>query len=491
MAESTIQPKDGPQNSPDGLGFKTKPKGVVRVNKKAVAFAGFMLVLVLMAIMVGVVTRKPSTGMKSADDNPDNTNSKLAPALQAGEQIARDIPDGNLPQRKAQDDKARLAVLTPGANPAPGVLETGNAGTDGLSPAQVPPLASAAPGTPGGPSLAGNGAPNLGNQQRVNGGPAPIDPAVEKARRLREEREARLKQAMEAGTTAQSSGAGAGGFQFTNGAAPGAPGGLAGGTALQQLQALAAQGQGQRAPGLMPASMPGREEDDQNKQQRKEDFVRSMESVPDRNFVNSTRKAGLSKYEVKAGWVIPATMEHGINSDLPGKITARVTQNVWDTATGRFLMVPQGAQLMGTYDSQVAYGQNGLLVVWRRIIYPDGSSIDLEGMGGVDESGYSGFRDQINNHYGRIFGFGLLTSLFSAAFQITQNNNNQQIGQAPTPAQTAGTAVAQQMSQLGIEIARKNLRVQPTIEIRPGYQFNVRVDKDLVFPRPYVYGNAQ
>ena len=137
MAESTIQPKDGPQNSPDGLGFKTKPKGVVRVNKKAVAFAGFMLVLVLMAIMVGVVTRKPSTGMKSADDNPDNTNSKLAPALQAGEQIARDIPDGNLPQRKAQDDKARLAVLTPGANPAPGVLETGNAGTDGLSPAQV------------------------------------------------------------------------------------------------------------------------------------------------------------------------------------------------------------------------------------------------------------------------------------------------------------------------------------------------------------------
>lgn len=241
----------------------------------------------------------------------------------------------------------------------------------------------------------------------------------------------------------------------------------------------------------MAPSMTSREEDDQNKQQRKEDFVRNMESVPDRNFVNSTRKAGLSKYEVKAGWVIPATMEHGINSDLPGKITARVTQNVWDTATGRFLMVPQGAQLMGTYDSQVAYGQNGLLVVWRRIIFPDGSSIDLEGMGGVDESGYSGFRDQINNHYARIFGFGLLTSLFSAAFQITQNNNNQQLGQAPTPSQTAGTAVAQQMSQLGIEIARKNLRVQPTIEIRPGYQFNVRVDKDLVFPRPYAYGNAQ
>mgnify|MGYP000846149794 CR=1 FL=1 len=480
MTESIIQSKDGPKNSPDGLGFKTNPWGVVRVNRKAVAFAGFMLVMVFMAIMAGVVTRKSSTGIKSADDNPENTNSKLAPALQAGEQISRDIPDGNLPERKAQVDKARLSLKNPGS----GVLDTPNAGTD-LTPAQVPPLVGAAPGTPGGPSLPGNGAPNLGNQQRANGGPVPVDPAVEKARRLREEHEARLKQAMEAGTTAQSSGAGA--SQFTSGAAPGA---LAGGTALQQLQALAAQGQ-RPGPGLMAPSMTSREEDDQNKQQRKEDFVRNMESVPDRNFVNSTRKAGLSKYEVKAGWVIPATMEHGINSDLPGKITARVTQNVWDTATGRFLMVPQGAQLMGTYDSQVAYGQNGLLVVWRRIIFPDGSSIDLEGMGGVDESGYSGFRDQINNHYARIFGFGLLTSLFSAAFQVTQNNNNQQLGQAPTPSQTAGTAVAQQMSQLGIEIARKNLRVQPTIEIRPGYQFNVRVDKDLVFPRPYAYGNAQ
>lgn len=479
MAESNIQPKDGPQNSPDGLGFKTsfkiKPTGVVRVNKKAVAFAGFMLLLVLMAIMIGAFTRKPSIGMKSADDL-ENVDSRLAPALEAGEQIARDIPDGNLPQRRAQDDKARLAVLTPGAAPAAGVLETANADTDGLNQAQVPPLVGAAHGTPGGPSLAGNG-------------PAPIDPAVEKARRLREEHEARLKQAMEAGTTAQSSGAGADGFHFAGSATPGAPATLAGGTALQQLQAFA-QGQGLHPPGIMPASIPVREEDDQNKQQRKEAFIRSMESVPDRNFVNSTRKAGLSKYEIKAGWVIPATMEHGINSDLPGIITARVTQNVWDTATGRFLMVPQGAQLVGTYDSQVAYGQNSLLVVWRRIIFPDGSSVDLEGMGGVDESGYSGFRDKINNHYGRIFGFGLLTSLFSAAFQISQNNN-QQIGQAPTPAQTAGTAVAQQMSQLGIEIARKNLKVQPTIEIRPGYQFNVRVDKDLVFSRPYVYGNTQ
>ena len=158
MAESTIQSKDGPQNSPDGLGFKTKPWGVVRVNRKAVAFAGFMLVMVFMAIMAGVVTRKSSTGIKSADDNPENTNSKLAPALQAGEQIARDIPDGDLPERKAQVDKARLALRNPGS----GVLDTPNGGTD-LTPAQVHPLVGAAPGSSGGPTLPANGDPNLGN----------------------------------------------------------------------------------------------------------------------------------------------------------------------------------------------------------------------------------------------------------------------------------------------------------------------------------------
>jgi type IV secretory pathway VirB10-like protein len=450
--------KDGPQDSPDGLGFKTKPKGVVRVNKKAIGIGMFALTAVLLAIMVGVVTRKPAATIKQDGE----TTARLEPALAAGEKILRDIPDGNLPERKAKD-----AAL----GGAPGVIDTPNAGDGNLTPAAVPPLAGA--------PLPGAAAP---------GGPPQVDPAVERARRLAEEREARLKQAIEAGTTPQGQGGAGGGFQFAN--AGGAPGAQP--TALQQLQAMAAAQArpGGGAPALVPPGLPGREEDDQNKQARKEQFLRDMEATPDRNFVKNTRTAALSKYEVKAGWNIPATLQHGINSDLPGKITALVSQNVFDTASGRHLMIPQGATLVGTYDSHVAYGQNRLLVVWRRIIYPDGSSIDLEGMGGVDESGYSGFRDQVNNHYGRIIGFGLLTSLFSAAFQISQNEKQTVTG-TPTPSQTAGTAVAQQLSQLGIEIARKNLRVQPTIEIRPGYQFNVRVEKDLVFPRPYAYGNAQ
>lgn len=462
MSEVTIK-DDGPQKSPDGLGFKTKPNKVVRVSKKAAAIGGFIFVLALMAIVMGIATRKPNS---AAAASGDNTNTKLSPALQAGENIARDIPDGNLPVLQSKENKdVALAPASPDAAPA-----TPQGTEPNLNDGRLPPR----PGNTAQPTMPAQNA---------------IDPDEERVRRLREERENNLKKAMEAGTPAQAggNGTGLGGFN------PAAATGIAPGTALQTLQAMAGQGGAAAGRVPMPAAaggFGGQREEDQNMQAQKQQFVRDMEAIPDRNYVPSTRKAQTTPYEVKAGWIIPATMEHGINSDLPGKITARVTQNVYDTASGRFLLIPQGAQLMGAYDSQVAYGQNGLLVSWRRIIFPDGSSVDLEGMGGTDASGYAGFRDKINNHYGRIIGFGLMTSLFSAAFQISQNDRNYG-NQQLTASQTAGAAVAQQMSQLGIEIARKNLRVQPTIEIRPGYQFNVRVDKDLLFSRPYSYGNAR
>lgn len=471
MSEVTIK-DDGPQKSPDGLGFKTKPNKVVRVSKKAAAIGGFILVLALMAIVMGIATRKPNS---AAAVSGDNTNTKLSPAFQAGENISRDIPDGNLPVLQSKENKDVALALAPAIPAAvPGAAPANPQGTvPNLNDGRLPPR----PGNTAQPTMPAQGG---------------IDPEEERVRRLREERENNLKKAMEAGTPAQAGGNGTGLGGFNPAAATGIPPG----TALQTLQAMAGQGGAAAGRVPMPAAaggFGGQREEDQNMQAQKQQFVRDMEAIPDRNYVPSTRKAQTTPYEVKAGWIIPATMEHGINSDLPGKITARVTQNVYDTASGRFLLIPQGAQLMGAYDSQVAYGQNGLLVSWRRIIFPDGSSVDLEGMGGTDASGYAGFRDKINNHYGRIIGFGLMTSLFSAAFQISQNerNNGTNGYQQPTASQTAGAAVAQQMSQLGIEIARKNLRVQPTIEIRPGYQFNVRVDKDLLFSRPYSYGNAR
>lgn len=443
---------NSPQKSPDGLGFKTKPKNIIRINKKMVAFAGFLIILALTAILISVAGRRAATDIDTGNGHSNNT---LTPAVQAGEQIFQNIPDGDLPARKTQEENTQFVKGFPG-------LEEPNARNGA-----IPPLVER--------SSSNHNSATLRMDSQLSGTQDYSMPTSGKAQHLREEREARLQQALEAGTAVSSS---------VDGSSSPAPSGLAAvsgqeGT-IQQLQALV-----QRSSG-----MTNLHQDDGNKQQRKEQFVRDMEAVPERHFVNSTRKAGLSKYEVKAGWIIPATMEHGINSDLPGKITARVSQNVWDSATGHFLMIPQGAQLIGTYDNQVAYGQNRLLVVWRRIIYPDGSSIDLEGMGGVDESGYSGYHDQVNNHYGRIFGFGVLTSLLSTAFQLTQNNK-QVAGGEPTQSQIAGTTVSQQLTKLGIELTRKNLQIQPTIEIRPGYQFNVRVDKDLIFSRPYVFGNAQ
>jgi type IV secretion system protein VirB10 len=177
-------------------------------------------------------------------------------------------------------------------------------------------------------------------------------------------------------------------------------------------------------------------------------------------------------------------MEQGLNSDLPGELKALVTSNIFDTATGRYLLVPQGSRLVGIYDSHVGYGQDGVQVVWNRIIFPDASSIDLGGMSGQDAQGYSGFRHTVDHHYKRLIGFAVLTSLFSAGFELSQNRN-QSVLAYPSTGQVAAGAVGREVTQLGAEITRRNLNVQPTIKIPVGYKFNVRVNRDILFEAPY------
>lgn len=224
--------------------------------------------------------------------------------------------------------------------------------------------------------------------------------------------------------------------------------------------------------------------DDQNMQTRKESFLTKARAVNPNDYVKSTRTQPLSRYEIKAGWEIPAVMEQAVNSDLPGDLKALVTANVYDTATGRYLLIPQGARLIGSYDSTVAYGQDGLQVVWNRIIFPDASSIDLAGMVGQDAHGASGFRQDVDNHYKRLVGLSVLSSLFSAGFQLSQPHGGT-ILQYPTPAQIAAGSVGQEVSQTGAQIARKNLNIQPTIKVPIGYKFNVRVNRDILFDGPY------
>ena len=223
----------------------------------------------------------------------------------------------------------------------------------------------------------------------------------------------------------------------------------------------------------------------QNNQEQKEQFLVKVRGREVDDYLRSTRTAPLGKYEIKAGWDIPATLEQAMNSDLPGEVKALVRSNVYDTATGKYLLIPQGSRLIGSYNSHVTFGQNGLQVIWTRIIFPDGSAVDLDGMVGTDAKGTSGFRFEVDNHYKRLVGFAVLTSLLAAGIGVSQPYGGGTVLAAPTIGQTAGAAVGQQLGELGVEVTRRNLNVQPTIKIPIGYRFNVRVNRDMLFDSPY------
>ncbi len=199
-----------------------------------------------------------------------------------------------------------------------------------------------------------------------------------------------------------------------------------------------------------------------------------------------TRTAG-QPLELKTGAVIPGAMITGINSDLPGNIIAQVSQNVFDSATGRNLLIPQGAKLFGVYDSRVIYGQERVLVAWNRIVFPDGSAVTLGAMPGSDMSGYAGYTDKVNNHYLRVFGSAILMSMISGGMAYTMDSLDNSGGDSdnPTLQNEMGAALASQLGQATLQILQKNLNIAPTLEIRPGYQFNVIVTKDMAFQSPY------
>lgn len=255
------------------------------------------------------------------------------------------------------------------------------------------------------------------------------------------------------------------------GGRPGAAGGAQGGVSPAQLAAMAA-GMGGAAGGQRQA--------DPNQQAAKRDFL-SQEPSPD-TYLAHTRMPAISPFEVKAGTVIPGVMIGGINSDLPGQIIGQVRETVYDTATGGHVLIPAGARLIGTYDSAVTMGQRRVLVAWNRIIYPDGSSMSLGAMPGADQSGYGGFSDKVNNHYARIFGNALMLSLFSAGIQLSQGDAPAGANGQLTNQQIMSAELGRQMGQLGMEMTRRNMDIQPTLEVRPGYLFNIMVTKDMVLP---------
>jgi hypothetical protein len=182
------------------------------------------------------------------------------------------------------------------------------------------------------------------------------------------------------------------------------------------------------------------------------------------------------------GTGIPAALITGIRSDLPGQITAQVTEAVFDSPTGRAKVIPQGARLIGTYDSQVAFGQSRVLLVWTRLIMPNGRSIVLERQPGADAAGYSGLEDEVDNHWKELLGAAALSTLLAVGTEVNSgadaNNTNSAIVQALR--RGAGDA----LNQTGQQVVRRNLNIQPTLTIRPGFPVRVIVNRDLVL-EPY------
>lgn len=217
----------------------------------------------------------------------------------------------------------------------------------------------------------------------------------------------------------------------------------------------------------------------QNQQYAKEAFVNQSHRL---TATQSDYHFNESKFALKPGTFINATLLTSINSDLPGHIIAKVNRPVFDTKTGNYQLIPQGTTLMGVYDSNISYGQSRLLMVWTRMIFPNGDSIDLQNMPGVDLLGMMGLHDKVNYHYSRVFGSALLFSMFSAAGQLSQPKTSTD---ELTNQQIVYSAIGQQLTQTGNQLIEKNTNIQPTIQVRAGTHLNVLLTNDLIFPQAY------
>jgi len=215
-------------------------------------------------------------------------------------------------------------------------------------------------------------------------------------------------------------------------------------------------------------------------------FLDGQATMGTDGYLPAVRQPPVADYELFAGSVIPAVLVTGIQSDLPGSITAIVRQTVYDSRRPEVVLIPQGTRLVGLYTSQIAYGQERVLVAWNRLIFPDGSTLELGGMEGTDGLGEAGLADQVNNHYTRIFGSAILMSLLGAGAELSQPQNSSALT-APSMSQQTAAAVANELNQVGTTLIGKNLAIQPTLTIRPGYAFDVFVNRTIIL-KPYIDG---
>jgi type IV secretion system protein VirB10 len=475
-------PKDNPENktpevepieAPAGLDLHPRPKTSVTVSKRAGAAVGFVALGLLLAFAYGGYRRQVHAQASAHDASIPKG---VLPATASASEVEKEIPSGNAPL--VRDDANRLQPPDTARQTQSTASAQANASC-GFDPRTGQPFRfnpeTGQPCTPYQDRVVVR-QPAYPRTQSVPTSPEPSPEERRIAAAYQRQQEAIL-----APTGIRARGAGSIGF-------PGADGmqsrdDLANVAAVTRAINPANSGAARLAD-LAGGGRIDSEYDAQNMQTTKAAFVDAAQQQKTDDYLRSTRTAPLSAYEIKAGWEIPAVLEQNLNSDLPGEIKALISSNVFDTATGRYLLVPQGSRLVGKYDSRISYGQDGVQVVWDRIIFPDASSVDINGMVGLDAHGNSGLRYDVDHHYKRLFGFAALTSAFSAAFDLSQRNTQSALTY-PSVTDTASAAVGREMSQTGATITRRSLNVQPTIKVPAGYKFSVRVNRDILFDAPY------
>ncbi len=226
-----------------------------------------------------------------------------------------------------------------------------------------------------------------------------------------------------------------------------------------------------------PAPTPANASSDLTSQDHKLAFLNGN---TDRRTTSSDRvQPPASPYVLQAGAVIPASLITGLRSDLPGQVTAQVTEDVYDSPTGKILLIPQGSRLVGQYDAQIAFGQTRALLVWNRLMMPNGRSIVLERQPGADTEGYAGLEDEVDNHWGMLFKAAILSTILSVGSEAGMSGNNN-----GSLAEAIQQGMSQSINQTGQQVVSRSLNIQPTITIRPGFPVRVMVTHDLVL-EPY------
>lgn len=317
-----------------------------------------------------------------------------------------------------------------------------------------------------GPALPGDlGKPILDHQQALNSGTVAVstDPAAQTALAERQKEEAERKSARESGLMVQIAGGRRADTQM-------APSGYTGAAPANSMETDAP------APAkiaLDPARDPG-------SQQRKADFVAARDTGGDVNPHELVKPA--SPYTLSAGTVLAASLITGLKSDLPGLVTAQVTENAYDSATGHYLLIPQGSRLIGSYDSVVAYGQKRALVVWQRIILPDGSSVRIDNVPASDLSGYAGLADKVDVHTWQLLKGVVLSTMLGVSTQLSFGSDESDLLRA------LRQSTQDSVSRAGDQIVSHALNIQPSITVRPGWPLRVVVHKDIILPQPWGMG---